>query len=61
MLEKLQSIRERALERLNQAADTGALEQIRVAVLGKKGELTALLRWLWASWRRRSALPWVRR
>ena len=44
MLEKLQSIRERALERLNQAADTGALEQIRVAVLGKKGELTALLR-----------------
>ena len=36
MLEKLQSIRERALERLNQAADTGALEQIRVAVLGKK-------------------------
>ena len=44
MLEKLQSIREHALERLNQAADTGALEQIRVAVLGKKGELTALLR-----------------
>ena len=44
MQEKLQSIRERALERLNQAADTGALEQIRVAVLGKKGELTALLR-----------------
>ena len=44
MQEKLQSIRERALERLNQAADTGVLEQIRVAVLGKKGELTALLR-----------------
>ena len=57
MLEKLQSIREHALERLNQAADTGALEQIRVAVLGKKGELTALL----ANWRRRSAPPWVRR
>lgn len=41
---KLREIRERVLAELNQAATTAALEQIRVSVLGKKGELTGLLR-----------------
>ena len=41
---KLREIRERVLGELNQASNTAALEQIRVSVLGKKGELTGLLR-----------------
>ncbi|MBE5765915.1 MAG: phenylalanine--tRNA ligase subunit alpha [Clostridiales bacterium] len=44
MQEKLQSIQARVMEQLDQAADTAALEQIRVTVLGKKGELTGILR-----------------
>ena len=44
MRELLESIRARALERLASAPDTGVLEQLRVEVLGKKGELTAILR-----------------
>ena len=44
MKTKLREIRERVLSELNQAANTAALEQIRVGVLGKKGELTGLLR-----------------
>ena len=44
MKTKLREIRERVLSELNQAANTAALEKIRVGVLGKKGELTGLLR-----------------
>ena len=44
MQEKLQSIQARVMEQLEQATDTAALEQIRVTVLGKKGELTGILR-----------------
>ena len=40
----LREIRERVLGKLAQAEATSALEQIRVNVLGKKGELTSLLR-----------------
>lgn len=44
MENKLQEIRSRVLEELRQAQDSARLEQIRVSVLGKKGELTSLLR-----------------
>jgi len=44
MENKLREIRERVLAELSQAKATAQLEQIRVGVLGKKGELTALLR-----------------
>ena len=44
MENKLQEIRSRVLEELRQATDSARLEQIRVSVLGKKGELTGLLR-----------------
>lgn len=40
----LREIRERVLGQLAQAKATAELEQIRVGVLGKKGELTGLLR-----------------
>lgn len=60
MLEKLQSIRERALERLNQAADTGALDRSAWRMLGKKGELTALLRSM-GQLAPEERPPWVRR
>ncbi|MCL2699377.1 MAG: phenylalanine--tRNA ligase subunit alpha, partial [Defluviitaleaceae bacterium] len=44
MKDKLQEIRAFTLERLNAAADAKALDELRVAVLGKKGELTQLLK-----------------
>ena len=45
MMEKsLQEIRERVLAELSEAKASSKLEQIRVGVLGKKGELTGLLR-----------------
>lgn len=44
MENKLREIRERVLSELREAKATGVLEQIRVGVLGKKGELTGLLR-----------------
>ena len=42
--QQLQTIREKALAQLAEAQDTAALEQLRVSVLGKKGELTGILR-----------------
>ena len=44
MENKLREIRERVMNDLNAAKETSHLEQIRVGVLGKKGELTGLLR-----------------
>ena len=44
MEQQLQTIREKALAQLAEAQDTAALEQLRVSVLGKKGELTSILR-----------------
>ena len=41
-------------------ADTAALEEVRVAVLGKKGTLTATCA-AWASFPKKSALKWVNR
>ena len=44
MQEKLKEIKEKALEELNNVKDSGAIEDIKVKYLGKKGELTTLLR-----------------
>ncbi|MBR3504928.1 MAG: phenylalanine--tRNA ligase subunit alpha [Clostridia bacterium] len=44
MQDQLKSIRERVTEELKNIQDSNALEQLRVRVLGKKGELTAILR-----------------
>ena len=44
MKEALQAILTKAQEQLRAAGDLKALDEIRVAVLGKKGELTALLK-----------------
>ncbi len=44
MKEQLQALRERALEELATLAEPRALEEFRVRLLGKKGEITALLR-----------------
>ena len=44
MNEKLQEIRERAMERLQSAETLDKLNEVRVAILGKKGELTAMLK-----------------
>ena len=44
MENKLREIRERVLKEMEEAAQSSKLEQIRVSVLGKKGELTGLLR-----------------
>lgn len=44
MQQKINEIRMRTLEELKNAADSKALDEIRVRVLGKKGELTGILR-----------------
>ena len=44
MQEKLKAIRENFIEELKNVQDTNALEQLRIRVLGKKGELTSILR-----------------
>ena len=44
MKEKLQGILQTAKEQLAAATDARALDEARVKFLGKKGELTAILR-----------------
>ena len=44
MKSALEAIRARALERLQNAEDLTALEEARVQLLGKKGELTVILK-----------------
>ena len=44
MENQLRTIQERTLEKIAQVADSASLEQLRVSVLGKKGELTGILR-----------------
>lgn len=44
MKEKLNEIKIAALEKLNQVSDLQALESLRVEILGKKGELTQILK-----------------
>jgi len=44
MQEQLQKIQDEAIEQLSQIADKAGLEALRLKVLGKKGELTLLLR-----------------
>ena len=44
MQDQLKAIREHVIEELKSVQDSNALEQLRVRVLGKKGELTAILR-----------------
>ena len=44
MKEQLEQIRQKTLAALNEAANSADLDALRVKVLGKKGELTALLK-----------------
>ena len=44
MKEKLQKIREDAIRQIEASGDLSKLNDVRVAYLGKKGELTAVLR-----------------
>ena len=44
MKEKLEQIKVKALAELDQAQDLTVLEELRVRLLGKKGELTAVLK-----------------
>ena len=44
MKERLQKIREEAVARIQASKSPEALNDVRVSVLGKKGELTALLK-----------------
>ena len=44
MKEKLQKIREEAVRQIEEAKELNALNDVRVSVLGKKGELTAVLK-----------------
>ena len=44
MKEQLEKIRQEALDALNAVGDSNELESLRVRFLGKKGELTAVLK-----------------
>ena len=44
IVEELTALREQTLGDVAQAADTAALDRVRVAVLGKAGTLTGYLR-----------------
>ena len=44
MKEKLEALKEQALSSINEAENSAALEEIRIKYLGKKGELTAILK-----------------
>lgn len=44
MKEKMEAIKSSALEEIRRTADSGVLEAVRVKYLGKKGELTTILR-----------------
>lgn len=44
MKERLQAIREQAIAKINEAKDLDALNDIKVNILGKKGELTQVLK-----------------
>lgn len=44
MKEKLSQIKDMAIDKLNKISDLKALEEIRVEILGKKGELTNILK-----------------
>ena len=70
MQEQLKAIMARVTEELKNIQDTGALEQLRVSVMGKKGELTQILRGMgslpaeerpaMANWSIRPGPPWNR-
>ena len=44
MKDKLSGIREQAYKKIEEATEIGALNDVRVAILGKKGELTSILK-----------------
>ncbi|MBQ6645108.1 MAG: phenylalanine--tRNA ligase subunit alpha, partial [Clostridia bacterium] len=44
MQQKIEEIRLRALNELKNVSDSKALDELRVKILGKKGELTGILR-----------------
>ncbi len=44
MKEKLQKIRENAIAQIREAKNLNTLNEARVAILGKKGELTSVLK-----------------
>ncbi len=44
MQNKLKQIRDEAIEKINAAGELDKLNEIKVAFLGKKGELTAIMK-----------------
>ena len=44
MRDKLQQIKENAMREIQESGDLSKLNEVRVAILGKKGELTAVLK-----------------
>ena len=44
MKDKLKKIREEAVRQIEESKELNSLNDVRVAILGKKGELTAVLK-----------------
>ena len=60
IVEEVAALREQTLAAVAQAADTAALDQVRVAVLGKSGTLTTATCAAWGRCRKKSAPRWAR-
>lgn len=60
MKEQLEKIRQEALDALSKASDTNKLDALRVRFLGKKGELTGVLKSM-GKLSAEDAPSWVRR
>ena len=61
MREKLQAIREEAIAKIEAAKDLDALNEIKVNVLGKKGDLTQVLKSMKAVTNTHLTLPTILR
>ena len=60
-MDAIAGLKDKYLTAIAAAADEAALEEVRLAALGKKGEVSLLMRGLGAHDRRRSARPPARR
>ena len=61
MIDQLRALEARAIEELESARDSALLESWRTRYLGRRGDLTQILRGLGGLARRGAAAAWARR
>ena len=58
MEDKISEIKDKTLDEINKVKNMQDIEEIRIKVLGKKGELTALLKMMGSLCTRKNDLKW---